>query len=86
MHFFGFWGTVMLTLGCGFTLYLGLDKIYFNPKGRLISQRPEFYIALTTMILGTQLFIAGFLGEIMIRYKREIKRYNITKTTHEQNP
>jgi glycosyltransferase involved in cell wall biosynthesis len=86
MHFFGFWGTVMLTLGFGFTLYLGLDKIYFNPKGRLISQRPEFYIALTTMILGTQLFIAGFLGEIMIRYKREIKRYNITKTTHEQNP
>jgi glycosyltransferase involved in cell wall biosynthesis len=86
MHFFGFWGTVMLTLGFGFTLYLGLDKIYFNPKGRLITQRPEFYIALTTMILGTQLFIAGFLGEIMIRYKREIKRYNITKTTHEQNP
>ncbi|MEK9609770.1 MAG: glycosyltransferase, partial [Flavobacteriaceae bacterium] len=54
MHFFGFWGTVMLTLGFGFTLYLGLDKIYFNPKGRLITQRPEFYIALTTMILGTQ--------------------------------
>ncbi len=84
MHFFGFWGTLMLLVGFGFTVYLGIDKLYFNTQSRLITQRPEFFIALTTMILGAQLFIAGFLGEIIIRYKKEIKRYNITKTTNEE--
>lgn len=83
MHFFGFWGTLMLLIGFGFTLYLGIDKLYFNTQSRLITQRPEFYIALTTMILGTQLFIAGFLGEILIRHSKNIKRYNIIKTTHD---
>ena len=83
MHFFGFWGTLMLLVGFGFTVYLGIDKLYFNTQSRLISQRPEFFIALTTMILGAQFFIAGFLGEIMIRHKRNIKRYNITQTTYE---
>jgi len=83
MHFFGFWGTLMLLVGFGFTVYLGIDKLYFNTQSRLITQRPEFFIALTTMILGAQFFIAGFLGEIMIRHNRNIKRYNITKTTYE---
>ena len=83
MHFFGFWGTLMLMVGFGFTLYLGIDKLYFNTKSRLITQRPEFYIALTTMILGAQSFIAGFLGEILIRHNENIKRYNITNTTYE---
>jgi hypothetical protein len=83
MHFFGFWGTLMLIVGFGFTLYLGIDKLYFNTQSRLITQRPEFYIALTTMILGAQSFIAGFLGEIMIRHNKNIKRYNITRTTYE---
>ena len=83
MHFFGFWGTLMLLVGFVFTLYLGIDKLYFNTQSRLITQRPEFYIALTTMILGAQSFIAGFLGEILIRHNKNIKRYNITKTTYE---
>ena len=83
MHFFGFWGTLMLIVGFGFTLYLGIDKLYFNTQSRLITQRPEFYIALTTMILGAQSFIAGFLGEILIRHNKNIKRYNITRTTYE---
>ena len=82
MHFFGFWGTLMLIVGFGFTLYIGIDKLYFNTQGRLITQRPEFYIALTTMILGAQFFIAGFLGEILIRHNNNIKRYNITNTTY----
>jgi len=82
MHFFGFWGTLMLILGFGFTLYIGIDKLYFNTQGRMITQRPEFYIALTTMILGAQFFIAGFLGEILIRHNNNIKRYNITNTTY----
>ena len=84
MHFFGFWGTLMLLVGFGFTLYLGIDKLYFNTQSRLITQRPEFYIALTTMILGAESFIAG-LGEILIRHNKNIKRYNITKTTYEQS-
>ena len=54
----------------------------FNTQGRMITQRPEFYIALTTMILGAQFFIAGFLGEILIRHNNNIKRYNITNTTY----
>ena len=83
MHFFGFWGTLMLIMGFGFTLYLGIDKLYLNMQSRLITQRPEFYIALTTMILGAQFFIAGFLGEILIRHNKNIKRYNIINKTYE---
>ena len=83
MYFFGLWGTIMLLTGLSFTLYLGIDKLYFNTQSRLITQRPEFYIALTTMILGAQSFIAGFLGEILIRQNKNIKRYKITKTTYE---
>ena len=83
MHFFGFWGTLMLIMGFGFTIYLGIDKLYLNMQSRLITQRPEFYIALTTMILGAQFFIAGFLGEILIRHNKNIKRYNIINTTYE---
>ena len=79
MHFFGFWGTLMLLTGFCFTIYLGIDKLYLHTQARLITQRPEFYIALTTMILGTQLFIAGFLGEILMRYKKDMKRYIISK-------
>ena len=80
MHFFGFWGTLMLFMGFCFTIYLGIDKLYLHTQARLITQRPEFYIALTTKILGTQLFIAGFLGEILVRYKKDIKRYIISKS------
>ncbi|MGA0374151.1 MAG: glycosyltransferase family 2 protein [Flavobacteriaceae bacterium] len=85
MHFFGFCGTLMLLVGFGFTLYLGIDKLYFNTQSRLITQRPEFYIALTTMILGAQSFIAGFLGEILIRHNKNIKKYNIAKTTYDKS-
>lgn len=83
MHFFGFWGTLMLIMGFGFTIYLGIEKLYLNMQSRLITQRPEFYIALTTMILGAQFFIAGFLGEILIRHNKNIRRYNIINTTYE---
>ena len=80
MHFFGLWGTTMLLLGFGFTLYLGIDKLFLSPSGRLITDRPEFYIALTTMLLGTQLFIAGFLGELLLQQQQH-KRYTISSTT-----
>ena len=84
MHFFGFWGTIMLIVGFGFTIYLGLNKLYFNQQARLITQRPEFYVALTTMILGAQFFIAGFIGEILVRHREGFKRYNIYKKLNEK--
>ncbi|OUR93328.1 glycosyltransferase [Flavobacteriales bacterium 34_180_T64] len=77
MHLFGALGVIMFAIGFGFTLYLGIDKLFLNPYGRLITQRPQFYIALATMIIGTQFFIAGFLGEIILRTKRDKKRYLI---------
>lgn len=79
MHLFGFLGTIMFFIGFCFSIYLGLDKLYLNPTGRLITQKPQFYLALTTMIIGTQLFLAGFLGEIILRTKSGTKRYSISK-------
>lgn len=80
MHFFGLWGTIMLLFGFGFILFLGIDKLYFDTNARLITERPEFYIALTLMLLGSQFFIAGFLGESVLRNSRKISRYNIKET------
>ncbi|PKQ46365.1 glycosyltransferase family 2 protein [Confluentibacter flavum] len=77
MHLFGALGAIMLIIGFGFSLYLGIDKIFLNPTGRLITERPQFYIALSTMIIGTQFFVAGFLGEIILRTKQDKKRYTI---------
>jgi len=77
MHLFGSLGVIMFAIGFAFALYLGIDKIFFNPFGRLITQRPQFYIALATMIIGTQFFVAGFLGEIILRTKQDKRRYFI---------
>ena len=81
MHFFGLLGVLMFVIGFGFAFYLGLDKLYFNPSGRLIAERPEFFIALTTMVIGTQFFVAGFLGEIILQSKRNKERYQIIEET-----
>lgn len=80
MHFFGTIGALMLMIGFAFAAYLGIDKVYFNPSGRLITERPEFFISLTTMILGSQFFVAGFLGEMMTRNNQSKKHYNIDTT------
>ena len=77
MHLFGALGVIMFAIGFGFAFYLGLDKLFLNPSGRLITQRPQFYISLVTMIIGTQFFVAGFLGELILRSKRDTKRYLI---------
>jgi glycosyltransferase involved in cell wall biosynthesis len=77
MHFFGTLGLLMMFIGFGFAMYLGIDKLYFNPKGRLIADRTEFYIALTTVIMGTQLFVAGFIGELILKTKTAAKRYEV---------
>lgn len=78
MHLFGAWGVLMFIVGFGFSLYLGIDKLFLHPTGRLITDRPQFFIALTAMIIGTQLFLAGFIGEIMVRSRKNDTRYNIS--------
>ncbi len=78
MHLFGALGVLMFIIGSCFALYLGIDKLFIDPAGRLLSQRPQFYIALTAMIIGTQFFLAGFLGEIMVRSRKNEPRYTIS--------
>ena len=80
MHLFGALGAIMLTIGVLFALYLGVDKLFINPTGRLITERPQFFIAITAMIIGSQLFLAGFLGELLLRSKKESNNYSV-KTT-----
>ena len=80
MHFFGLIGSLMLVAGFGFALYLGIDKLYLETDGRLITERPEFYLALTTMILGSQFFLAGFLAELFMRSRNKTPNYRILET------
>jgi hypothetical protein len=77
IHFFGALGALILIIGFIFALYLGIDKLFFNPTGRLITQRPQFYISLATMIIGSQFFVAGFLGEMILRSQENKERYKI---------
>lgn len=84
MHLFGAMGVLMFIIGFGFALYLGIDKLFINPTGRLITDRPQFYIALTAMLIGSQLFLTGFLGEMIIRSRKNEERYLISdETTYE---
>lgn len=80
MHFFGAVGTLMFIIGFLSALGLGVSKLLDLSKGiygHLIADNPWFYIALTMMIMGTLLFIAGFLGEMIIRSNRDHKNYHI---------
>ena len=83
MHFFGLIGTFMLLIGFFFSLFLGIEKLFIETSGRLITERPEFYIALATMIIGSQFFLAGFLGEIILRNKKIEKQYIISEKVNE---
>ena len=67
MHFFGTIGTLMFVIGFGFAFWIGIHKLFIDTTGTLIASRPSFYIALTCMILGVQMFLAGFLGEMLAR-------------------
>lgn len=82
MHLFGLLGTMMFILGFGIALYLGIDKLVALTKDvpqRLIADSAIFYIALTSMIIGSLLFIGGFLGELISRSAPERNRYEIEK-------
>ncbi|MDR1170271.1 MAG: glycosyltransferase family 2 protein [Prevotellaceae bacterium] len=83
MYFFGTVGSLMFFLGFLAAAWLGIYKIYCVSKGIpavLVTSDPYFYIALTAMILGTQLFLAGFLAELISRSSSERNNYLINKT------
>ena len=82
MHVFGFVGTLMFMIGFLAVIAVGATKLYYMSNGiahPLVTDSPYFYIALTTMILGTQLFVAGFLGELISRNAPERNNYHIEK-------
>ena len=81
MYFFGALGMVVFFTAFVFMGYLGIDKLFIHQSSRLITQRPEFYIGLTSMILGAQLFIAGFIGELILSTQQHKSRYKISQTT-----
>lgn len=82
MHIFGFLGSIMFVLGFVAVVAVGGMKLYDMYHGNpyvLVTDNPYFYLALTTMILGTQLFLAGFIGELIARNAPERNKYLIEK-------
>ena len=80
MHFFGLLGSLMFVLGFIAVIVVGANKLYCLYNGlpyRLVTDSPYFYLALTAMILGTQLFLAGFVGELISRNSSERNNYQI---------
>ena len=82
MHIFGLWGSVMFFIGLIAAIIVGVMKLVALANGipsRLVTDLPYFYIALTMMILGTQLFLTGFIAELISRTSQDRNRYNISK-------
>lgn len=83
MHIFGLLGTLMFILGFMSSFYIGIEKLFkvyiSHSPAKLITDNPYFYISLVFMILGTQLFLAGFLGELIVRNNREKQLYLVQK-------
>lgn len=80
MHFFGLWGSLMFLIGFVAVILVGAMKLYDMHQGnpyKLVTDSPYFYISLTMMILGTLLFLAGFLGELVSRNSPERNHYKV---------
>ncbi|MEE9350136.1 MAG: glycosyltransferase family 2 protein [Flavobacteriaceae bacterium] len=81
MHLFGLLGSFMFLVGFVVAFFIGIFKLihvfYWETSARLITENPWFYIALTTMVIGTQLFLAGFVGELILRSSNNQERYKI---------
>ncbi|MEI7965796.1 MAG: glycosyltransferase family 2 protein [Chitinophagaceae bacterium] len=75
MHFFGLWGTLAFLGGLGIFTFLTISKFFFDQTG--MTQRPLFFFAILAMIIGTQLFLAGFIGELIARNSPERNNYLI---------
>jgi glycosyltransferase involved in cell wall biosynthesis len=85
MHLFGMLGTLMFVIGflsAGYIGFIKLYRLYHKLPYDLVTNNPWFYISLTTMIIGTQFFLAGFLGEIILRTRSNAERYTISKTAN----
>ena len=78
MHFFGAWGTIFFLAGLLISLYLIISKI-IDPHNFALTNRPGFYIALTSILIGMQLFLAGFIGELISRNSPGRNTYLIEK-------
>ena len=82
MHFFGLWGSVMFVIGFIAVVAVGALKLIALGKGvlaPLVTDTPYFYIALTMMLLGTQMFLSGFVGELVSRSNAERNKYHIAE-------
>ena len=79
MHFFGAMGTLMFLIDFGFAFYLGIDKLIIHRSARLLADRTEFFVALTSMIMGVQFFLAGFVAELIGRNSATRNAYLIEK-------
>ena len=80
MHLFGLLGTLMFVIGFLASLYIGVSKLvklYNGEPTILVTSNPWFYIALTCMVIGSQLFLAGFLGELILRSRSKPERYRV---------
>ncbi len=75
MHFFGLWGTLSFVIGLSIFTYLTISKFFFDSTG--MTQRPLFFVALFIMSVGIQLFLAGFIGELIARNSSERNSYLI---------
>lgn len=83
MHLFGAWGSLMFLIGFFSAGFIGAHKLfrlYTNKPTVLVTENPWFYISLATMVIGTQLFLAGFLGEIILRTGKKNDNYKISET------
>ena len=89
MHFFGLLGSLMFLLGLIAVVIVGASKLWAMHHGMhytLVTNSPYFYIALTMMILGTQLFLTGFLGELVVRNSQRRNEYEIEEELHIDSP
>jgi glycosyltransferase involved in cell wall biosynthesis len=77
MHFFGFWGTISFFLGLIIFVFLTISKFFLDKVG--LTQRPLFFFAIMAMIIGTQLFVTGFLAELIARKYNTRNTYQIDK-------
>jgi glycosyltransferase involved in cell wall biosynthesis len=79
MHFFGLWGTFFFLIGAGISIYLVISKIL--NAGFTLTNRPGFFMALASLIIGMQLFLAGFIGELIARNAPTRNSYLVEKKT-----
>ena len=81
MHLFGSLGIILFLIAFGFLIWIGVDKLFFHKGAKLIADRTEFYVAVVAMLMGVQMFLSGFLGEMIARNSPNSNFYQIKATT-----